>query len=77
MNPDRAVFWLRVTILACIAVLFMAAISVAIPAAVKAPLLTMMGGATIITALYPPEEITIQGVGTLVGTFILLGSVDI
>ena len=63
---------LRVVVLACIITLAALTVSLIDSPGVRAPLLTMMGGVTIVMTLYPPRAIAIQDLAqdlfTVVGT---------
>ncbi len=72
MASDTMMPWLRGFMLVCILMLSGATIGWLSSAGVKAPLLTMMGGVTIIMTLYPPRIFTMQNAGTLLGTGIAI-----
>ena len=69
---DKRMRRLRIVILAFVGMLLVATISMIDSASVKAPLLTMLGGGTIIVTLYPPRTLTVQDAGTLLGTGIAI-----
>ena len=74
MNPDRIVQGIRVVALVCIGVLVVWATIQINSAGLKAPLLTMMGSAAIIIALFSVNTaVTMQNVGTIFGTAIVMG----
>ena len=68
MASDKVIPWLRGFVLVCIFILSVATIGWVSSVEVKAPLLTLMGGVTIIVTLYPPRAFTMQNAGTLWGT---------
>ena len=68
MASDKAVPRLRGLVLVCLFILSVATIGWVSSVEVKAPLLTLMGGVTIIVTLYPPRVLTMQNAGTLFGT---------
>lgn len=72
MASDTMMPRLRGFMLVCILMLSVAAIGWLSSAGVKAPLLTMMGGVTIIMTLYPPRVFTMQDAGTFLGTGIAI-----
>ena len=72
-GSNMALLWIRVVMLACIAIMVVAAVSLVAHAGIKAPLLTMLGSVTVIITLYPPRLVTMQNTGTLLGTGIVMG----
>lgn len=75
MTSDKILDWLRMG--ALLYFLFAACATLLMPVGdgVKAPLLTLMGGASIVTALFPLEFRRIASVGTALGTVIaMIGS---
>ena len=74
MNSNRIVLVIRIGVVLCIAVLVGITVVGMISPGLKAPLLTMMGSATIIVALYSsnPQAVTWQNVGTILGTTIVM-----
>ena len=75
-SQDKWLWGLRIATFLCIIVSFVASVGSIAPDGVKAPLLTMMGGATIVLALYPPRSLTVQDIAqdfiTIVGTGIAI-----
>ena len=75
-SQDKWLLGLRVATFLCIIVLFVAAVGSIAPDGVKAPLLTMMGGAAIVLALYPPRSLAVQDIAqdfiAIVGTGIAI-----
>lgn len=72
MASDKVPPWFRGFVLVCIFILSVATIGWVSSVEVKAPLLTLMGGVTIIVTLYPPRAFTMQNAGTLLGTIIAI-----
>ena len=75
MTSNRVLDWLRVG--ALLYFLFAACATLLMPAGngVKAPLLTLMGGASIVVALFPLEFRRIASIGAALGTIIaMIGS---
>ena len=74
MKPDRIVQGIRVVALVCIGVMVVWAMTQINSAGLKAPLLTMMGSAAIIIALFSVNTaVTMQNAGTIFGTAIVMG----
>ena len=75
MTYEEIVRWLRIVSLALIVVLVAVAVLQTSSAGVKAPLLTIMGSAAIIIALFSVSRsaVTAQNIGTVVGTVIVMG----
>lgn len=75
-NQDKWLLALRFIMLACIITLAALAVNMIDSPGVRAPLLTMMGGVTIVMTLYPPRVMTILGVAqdiiAIVGTGIAI-----
>ena len=69
MASDKVPPRFRGFVLVCIFILSVATIGWVSSVEVKAPLLTLMGGVTIIVTLYPPR---VQNAGTLLGTIIAI-----
>ena len=71
-SQDKWLLGLRIVLLACIITLAVLTVGVIDPAGTKAPLLTMMGGVTIVMTLYPPRVIELpdlaQDIIAIVGT---------
>lgn len=75
-TQDKWLLVLRIIVLACIVTLTALTVGMIVSPGVRAPLLTMMGGATIVITLYPPRVSTIpeiaQDLIALVGTGIAI-----
>ena len=75
-RQDISLLGLRLVLLSAIGALVYLTIGEIESSGVKAPLLTMMGGATIVAIIYPPRSITIhdlaQDLFTVVGTGIAI-----
>ena len=73
---DKWLWALRIIVLACIITLAVMTANLIDSPGVRAPLLTMMGGATIVMTLYPPRVSTMleiaQDIIALVGTGIAI-----
>ena len=72
MTSSKILQGLQIFALVCIAVLATTTVWQMSEAGVKAPLLTMMGGVTIITVLYPTRVVTMRDMVTLAGTGIVV-----
>ena len=75
-SQDKWLLALRIALLACIITLAATTINLIHSPGVRAPLLTMMGGVTIVMTLYPPRTIAIQDLAqdlfTVIGTGIAI-----
>ena len=61
-NQDKWLLGLRLIMLACIVTLAAMTVNLVASPGVRAPLLTMMGGVTIVMTLYPPRVMTVLGI---------------
>ena len=75
-RSDKALLWIRIAMVMLIGVLVFSTVNWINSAGVRAPLLTMMGGATIIMTLYPFRSIAMQDIArdvfTVIGTGIAI-----
>ncbi len=75
-DSNKKLRWIRISALVLIPTLFILTVNRIDADSVKAPLLTMMGGVTIIIGLSPPRSITMPDIFTFAGTGIaIIGSV--
>ena len=75
-NQNKWLWGLRIIALACIIALAVLTVNLIHSPGVRAPLLTMLGGVTIVMTLYPPRTIAIQDLAqdlfTVIGTGIAI-----